>query len=768
MSSPDIIDHPEKIGLGTYALLGNLSQMVYDVTKVGATWFYHWGATVPNSGFTNWSVGAGVSVGGTQTDHDMRLSGTKDGWTIQDIAVKSGAAYTLQFYGAGISGGSGGLEIQFLNSSGTLISKMDYASISGAEHQIVLSGAAVPTGAVTARIAAWGNTGSGISIDDVSFVSGGTELLRNGNLELCQQASNLSAQFVPMIFGAKDLALLSNPATLANTDVLLGFNEPDVWSQANLTVSQALDLWPQLMATGKRLGSPAVSTDQAFGKGTWLDSFMQGAAARGYKVDFITVHYYSANPDVGAFKSYLEAVHNAYGKPIWVTEWCLVDWLNLNRFSFADNAKFIAEATKMMDDLDFVERQSWYAAYEGMDGASHTNLFNPDGTLTPVGLALQQLPRASTTDDLLTSLPVIALPSSNVAPVIASNGGGTTASIAIQENKTAVTTVFASDSDGPSALAYSIVGGLDANLFNIDQLTGKLSFKIAPDYEAPRDSGANNIYDVIVRASDGALFDDQAISVSVTDVTETTASVSGSVYNGTAGADVFAAPDGSSWTIYGGGGNDRLTGGAGNDFIDGGAGDDVLKGGAGIDTVSYESAGAGVNVSLATTKGQNTGGAGKDSIAGFENISGSAFADTLGGDGMANRISGNAGNDVLIGRGGADVLVGGSGADIFKYTALADSKLGALDTILDFKALEGDRINLSAIDAISGNRNKYDHFTFDPGGQFTGHAGQLIAISQASGGHYLVQGDVNGDRIADFMIQVNSLDHISADNFILM
>ena len=748
--------------------------MVYDVTKVGATWFYNWDPTVPNSGFTKWSVGAGVSVGGTQTDHDMRLSATKDGWTIQDVAIKAGADYTLQFYGAGISGGSGGLEIQFLNSSGGLISKYDYASISGAEHQIVLSGTAVPTGTVTARIAAWGNTGSGISIDDVSFVSGGKELLVNGNMELSQQASSLSAQFVPMIFGAKDLALLSDPTKLANTDVLLGFNEPDVWSQSNLTVSQALDLWPQLMATGKRLGSPAVSTDQAFGKGTWLDSFMTGAAARGYTVDFVAVHYYTANTDVAAFKAYLEAVHDAYGKPIWVTEWSLVDWLHLDRFSFEDNAKFIAEATKMMDDLDFVERQSWYSSYEGMDGASHNNLFNPDGTLTPIGIALQQLPRVGITDGLLTSMPVIALPSSdvapatNVAPVIGSNGGGTTASISIQENKTAVTTVLASDSDGPSALAYSIVGGLDANLFTIDQATGKLSFKIAPDYEAPRDSGANNIYDVIVRASDGALFDDQAISVSVTDVTETTASVSGSVYNGTAGADVFAAPDGSSWTIYGGSGNDRLTGGAGNDFIDGGAGDDVLKGGAGIDTVSYESASAGVTVSLATTKGQNTGGAGRDSIAGFENISGSTLADTLGGDGMANRISGNAGNDVLIGRGGADVLVGGSGADVFKYTALADSKLGALDTILDFNALEGDRINLSAIDAISGNRNKYDHFTFDPGGQFTGHAGQLIAISQASGGHYLVQGDVNGDRIADFMIQVNSLDHISADNFILM
>ncbi len=45
--------------------------------------------------------------------------------------------------------------------------------------------------------------------------------------------------------------------------VLLGFNEPDMSSQSNMTVSDALRLWPRLMATGMRLGSPAVAANAA-------------------------------------------------------------------------------------------------------------------------------------------------------------------------------------------------------------------------------------------------------------------------------------------------------------------------------------------------------------------------------------------------------------------------------------------------------------------------------------------------------------------------
>ncbi len=76
---------------------------------------------------------------------------------------------------------------------------------------------------------------------------------------------------------------------------------------------------------------------------------------------------------------------------------------------------------------------------------------------------------------------------------------------------------------------------------------------------------------------------------------------------------------------------ENLTGSAFNDTLEGNGGNNVLTGGAGIDTVSYEHALAGVTVSLAVTTAQNTIGAGTDTLSGFENLIGSAFNDTLTG-----------------------------------------------------------------------------------------------------------------------------------------
>ena len=72
------------------------------------------------------------------------------------------------------------------------------------------------------------------------------------------------------------------------------------------------------------------------------------------------------------------------------------------------------------------------------------------------------------------------------------------------------------------AITYSISGGADAAKFNIDSSTGKLTFKTAPDFEAPGDANKDNIYEVKVRASDSAgAYTDQDIRVTVKDVADT-------------------------------------------------------------------------------------------------------------------------------------------------------------------------------------------------------------------------------------------------------
>ncbi|MEK8108322.1 glycosyl hydrolase [Micromonospora sp. M12] len=108
---------------------------------------------------------------------------------------------------------------------------------------------------------------------------------------------------------------------------LLTFNEPDLPAQANMTVEQALDLWPQVMATGSKLGSPAVAWGAPDPQG-WLDRFMTGAQARGQRVDFVTLHWFGADfttpTAVDQLRRYLQAVYQRYRKPIWLTEFALI------------------------------------------------------------------------------------------------------------------------------------------------------------------------------------------------------------------------------------------------------------------------------------------------------------------------------------------------------------------------------------------------------------------------------------------------------------
>jgi Ca2+-binding RTX toxin-like protein len=226
---------------------------------------------------------------------------------------------------------------------------------------------------------------------------------------------------------------------------------------------------------------------------------------------------------------------------------------------------------------------------------------------------------------------------------------------------------------------------------------------------------------------------------------------------------------------------ENLTGSGLNDTLEGDGANNVLNGGAGTDTVSYEHAGAAVTVSLAIGTAQNTGGAGTDTLSGFENLMGSAFDDaltgttganvltglagndTLNGGAGADTLVGGAGNDTLVGGSGADILTGGLDADRFVFSALGDSAPGAPDSITDFTH-GTDLIDLSAIDAntsLSGNQAFV----------FSGQNANVVPLSVTwfeSGGNTIIRADVNGNTTADFMITLTGTNHnLSASDFIL-
>ena len=229
-------------------------------------------------------------------------------------------------------------------------------------------------------------------------------------------------------------------------------------------------------------------------------------------------------------------------------------------------------------------------------------------------------------------------------------------------------------------------------------------------------------------------------------------------------------------TLRGNGGNDKLYGASGNDVLIGGSGSDVLSGGVGTDTVSYSTAKTGVVADL-VTKANNRGDAAGDSYSSIEWLTGSSYSDTLRGSGSANQIKGGAGSDTLYGRSGNDVLdggtgsdklngesgkdllIGGSGADVFVFSSSSHSRMSSADTIRDFRR-GSDHIDLRSIDAntkIAGDQA----FIFIGKNAFHGKAGELRFADGVAAG------DTNGDKIADFGINVAGLSALSKGDFYL-
>ncbi|WP_426509717.1 sigma-70 family RNA polymerase sigma factor [Dactylosporangium sp. McL0621] len=200
-------------------------------------------------------------------------------------------------------------------------------------------------------------------------------------------ATVAGAEFVPMVWGGGNVSGDLAKAK-ANGKTLLAFNEPDLKEQSNMTPAQVLDLWPQLQATGMRLGSPA----PAFGADTpggWFDQFMQGVKDRGYRVDFITLHWYGGDfgPNAASqLKTYIQNVYNRYHLPIWLTEYALMRFDNGTVYPSTDQqVAFVNSSTAMLQGLSYVERYSWFLLYTSKSG--DTGLYSNGTTPTQVGAA---------------------------------------------------------------------------------------------------------------------------------------------------------------------------------------------------------------------------------------------------------------------------------------------------------------------------------------------------------------------------------------------
>ncbi|MES2944575.1 MAG: hypothetical protein V4772_17030 [Pseudomonadota bacterium] len=192
----------------------------------------------------------------------------------------------------------------------------------------------------------------------------------------------------------------------------------------------------------------------------------------------------------------------------------------------------------------------------------------------------------------------------------------------------------------------------------------------------------------------------------------------------------------------------NATGNALNNVLAAGEGNNILNGAGGIDTASYAYTRSGVVASLTT--GLATGGSGNDSLVSIENLIGSNYADSLTGNIKDNALAGGNGNDTLSGGAGQDQLTGGTGADSFDFNAVSEMGLtaGTWDRILDFNAAQGDRLDLSTLDADATVAGKQS-FSFIGSDVFTA-AGQL-RYDAATG---VLYGSVDADTDAEFAIEL--------------
>jgi hypothetical protein len=214
-------------------------------------------------------------------------------------------------------------------------------------------------------------------------------------------------EWVPMCWGAVYASNVDGIEAQipAGSKYLLGFNEPNFMSQANLTPAQAASMWPNLEKIaadkGLQLVSPAVNwcgdcvTGVTNDPVDWLDKFF--AACPGCKVDYIAIHSYA--PGSEALRSYIDKFRK-YNKPLWITEFAPWD---PPKPDYDGVVRYMKEAITILENEPVVFRYSWFATRVNIN--PDISLLGANGTLTKLG----QLYAAMAFPGLTSDLPPVAM-----------------------------------------------------------------------------------------------------------------------------------------------------------------------------------------------------------------------------------------------------------------------------------------------------------------------------------------------------------------------
>jgi len=198
-------------------------------------------------------------------------------------------------------------------------------------------------------------------------------------------------KFVPMIWGSRKGRIDRQTETLkarGKIPFLLAINEPDNKSQADMSVDQVTELWPQISPLADQLSSPAPANLSK----PWLDEFFQKAKAKNLKLSFIAIHLYGP-PNMEKFLHKVDAVYAKYKLPIWITEFAVADWdarskPGTNRYSEVQVLTFMKALLPELEKRRYVARYAWFGAGKlslKREQVRTSRLFEKDGSLTRLG-----------------------------------------------------------------------------------------------------------------------------------------------------------------------------------------------------------------------------------------------------------------------------------------------------------------------------------------------------------------------------------------------
>ncbi|KAF2858024.1 glycoside hydrolase family 128 protein [Piedraia hortae CBS 480.64] len=204
------------------------------------------------------------------------------------------------------------------------------------------------------------------------------------------QTTDCPLSFAPMQWNNVNIDDLPAKLSDCNAEVLLGFNEPELPDQSNMTAELAANEWlrviePLRKERGIKCGSPGISSaGHAVG---WLNDFLRRIKEGGSDVDFYCLHWYGS--ELGQFYDYIWSAYYQLPdqkKPVWITEFACTNWNESAPLDKGHVEDFARESCKYLDSLDWVEKYAWFGAMRNCGTVGKfARMIDDEGCLTPLG-----------------------------------------------------------------------------------------------------------------------------------------------------------------------------------------------------------------------------------------------------------------------------------------------------------------------------------------------------------------------------------------------